>query len=312
MFSAKDISTDRDVRDGFDDNSDAVDVLYLTMGKSVARPSPRWPQAWRPDHRKGEPAFKSMGDGISQTITDLGPLIDGLGKVAEGLGQDQGAAGKTGRSTILARHAHARGDRRPSTRPQKAVDIYHATSTGQFGASAWVWGQVADGFGKVADSTGEVADAGTSAADARISTWYNRQQKAANDVADAFGHVMDSYVKSVEAGTKALTDQADALSKQAGAATSAADDQISFNGTRWTSSRRRTRTARRRPTTCATRRSTAKAQVCAGLRVDDRGGRGDGDGDGQARRPERRRCCRRPEHRQGVRQDGDPRLPSSR
>ena len=94
VFSDKDIATARDVRDGFDAIHDAVDGLFLTMGKSLAPAVADVAKRLGEVITKAEPAFKAMGDGLSSTLEELGPVITGIGNLAGALGNLQKDAAK--------------------------------------------------------------------------------------------------------------------------------------------------------------------------------------------------------------------------
>ena len=90
VFSTADIASSRNVRDGFDAISDAVDGLFLTMGRSLAPAIATISQKIGELITKAEPAFKALGNSIGDTVDAVAPLVDVLGVVAEAVGNLQG------------------------------------------------------------------------------------------------------------------------------------------------------------------------------------------------------------------------------
>ena len=289
VFSAKDISTARDVRDGFDAISDAVDGLYLTMGKSLAPAVAQVATKLGDLITKGEPAFKSMGDGISQTITDLGPLIDGLGKVAEGLGKLHGINWSTGipngkdftpfaGSTDPGR----RGDRRRQPgaegrghlpRPQRAVRRQRV-GVGPGGRRVRQGRRLDRRRGRRRHLGGRRARP--------VQPSTEGGQRRPRRRVQARG-----LVHQVDRGGRQSADRSGRRAEQAGR-------RGRVGGRRPDLVQRRNGRVHRQeqgPQGVDRRRARRGDQRVQGapvaVRVDDRDGRGDGDGDGQARRPER-------------------------
>ena len=90
VFSDKDINTSRDVRDGFDAIHDAVDGLFLSMGKALAPAVATVATKLGELITKAEPAFQAMGQGLADTADAAGPVIDAIGAIADGIGKLQG------------------------------------------------------------------------------------------------------------------------------------------------------------------------------------------------------------------------------
>ena len=226
VFSSKDISTARDVRDGFDAVSDAVQGLSLTMGRELAPAVAKIAVKLGDLITKAGPAFKTLGDGLAESVDEVGPLIEGLGELVDLMGQLHGVKFDLGIPNAKDFTPFAGA----LTQAGEAIDavskswknMHDAQLEGSVNTE-----QLSRKQTDLAGTTTDVGDATDDAADAL--DLYNRQQKAANDVTEAFTHLEDSYIKSIQGQVDALKDLADTLDKQSDAAVSAADDQIAFN-----------------------------------------------------------------------------------
>jgi hypothetical protein len=207
VLDEADVKSARDLRDALDSLSDAGEGLMLTLGKSLAPAIAKIAKALGEVVTQAEPAFKAIGDGLADTLDDIGPLITGLGKVVGVLGELQSAGGKTfGERSML------------DDVKRSALDALNPID-----AVKHKWQDIVDQLGKTPELKGGldvVAEGVTAVGEAAA---------VSEEDVKAFADAQKDLDKWVRNALDALQEQTDQLAEQAGAFTTAADDQITYN-----------------------------------------------------------------------------------
>src|SRR4029077_7563743 len=86
VLTPEDVASARQLRDALDHIKDAGEGLALTMGKALAPAVSEVANRLGDVVSQAEPAFKAFGEGLADTLEDIGPLITGVGKLASALG----------------------------------------------------------------------------------------------------------------------------------------------------------------------------------------------------------------------------------
>jgi hypothetical protein len=243
VLDEADVQSAFDLKEGFDAISDAVDGLFLTMGKSLAPAVAKLATELGKLITKAEPAFKVIGDGLATALEDLGPVIEGVGDLADALGKIQTAANKPigERSTLDTIKRTALDALNPVDQVRhkwQDLEDQLATSPDLSGSiAAQIGPRMAEASRLTAEATAYLAqhataaqnDADVAAEQAANTAKYAAELEQANRNTAAETELLNGVNEALKTQASELQTAADALNKQSGAYGNAADDTIAYN-----------------------------------------------------------------------------------